>query len=119
MEKTFILPGVTESQNVIDRLHWSQKHKERDHWYYSVLAVAGRKSPKEGRRMHVEIVRVSKRLLDPQNCYSGIKWMLDAFVFYGHLRGDADKDISLTMRQEKCKTGEQPNMRVTITPDDR
>lgn len=66
-------------------------------------------------RASVYILRVSKRLIDPLNVPAGCKWLLDALVFKGWLRGDSYEDIVIQTDQRKCEPGEEPKMEITIT----
>ena len=65
-------------------------------------------------KAHVSIVRVSNRLIDPLNVPAGCKWLLDAFVGKGWLRGDGYDDITIQTDQRKCGKGEEPHMEITI-----
>ena len=99
--------GVTPSQNVYDRMHWAKKHQLRNEWYEKVRYEIGTRSPRNDRRAFVKITRVSNRLIDPLNTQAGCKYILDALVEFGHLRGDAFKDIDIQVTQRKCKKGEE------------
>jgi len=103
------LEGVTPSQNQWDKWHWSKRHAMRDDWFWQVKAIG--RMDCNGRRAHVHITRVSKRLIDPLNVHSGCKGLLDALVEYGYIRGDAAKDITIQVDQEKG----DPHMEVEIT----
>jgi len=111
---TFTLPSVTLSQNQWDKLHWAERYRIRDEWFWLVKAAAGIRTPKMEHKCAVTFVRVSKRLIDPLNIQSALKPVLDAFVEYGHLRGDAAKDVVVTTDQRKCEKNEEPHMEVTI-----
>ena len=66
-------------------------------------------------RASVTILRVGKRLIDPLNVPAGCKWLLDALVENGWLRGDSYEDITIQTDQRKCGKTEEPHMVVTIT----
>ncbi len=115
---TFALPGITLSQNKLDGKHWTAKHNQKTFWYELVMALVGRPESSmiptiQGTKARVYIVRVSKRLIDPLNVPAGCKWLLDALVFQGWLRGDAYNDLAITTEQRKCD-GDEPHMEVTI-----
>jgi hypothetical protein len=110
-----VIPGVTMSQNKYDRLHWAQRHEERNRWFLTVLAVAGRKRPKQDHPCSLSIVRVAKRLLDIPNIASPCKPLIDAMVEYGHLRGDGPNDVvQFTTSQRKPHKNEMECMEVLI-----
>lgn len=115
MTHTFTLPGVTPSQNVYDRWHWSRKHTYRNDWFLTVLSVAGHAATPEYRPAKVKITRVAKRLIDLQNIGSPTKPLLDAFVFYRWLGGDSVKYVTeFTTCQRKCEKGEEPHMEIVL-----
>lgn len=111
---TFILPGVTLSQNELDGQHWGKKHREKLLWEKCVGYIA-RRGPGNGLRAHVRIVRVSKRLLDPLNVPAGCKWLLDALVTFDWLVDDSERWCAVEVGQRKCEKNEEPHMEVTIT----
>jgi hypothetical protein len=117
---TFTLPAVTKSQNQIDILHWTKRHEERNYWHKLVQAYCGKPEKDlvptiQATKASVSMLRVSKRLIDPLNVYSGLKWLLDALVIQGWIRGDTYADVIVTADQRKCEKGEEPHMVVTIT----
>jgi hypothetical protein len=112
--RRFILPGVTPSQNEWDHMHWVEKYRLRNEWFQLVRYVAGVQSPKIAHKCAVTFVRVSKRLLDPLNVPAALKPVLDAFVEFGHLRGDRAEDVIVTTDQRKCAKNEEPHMEVVI-----
>lgn|GEM_PF-4616292 len=113
MVSSFTLPGVTLSQNQLDGKHWTVKHSQKTYWHEAVGYIAGR-CPFKPTRAHVEIIRVSARLIDPLNVYAGLKWLLDAFVIQGWLTGDGYDDLTIRADQRKCGKAEEPHMEVTI-----
>jgi hypothetical protein len=116
---TFSLPAVTKSQNQIDALHWSKRHEERNYWHQLVMALCGKPETDlvptiQATKASVSILRVGKRLIDPLNVPSGLKWLLDALVVQGWLRGDTYADLVISTDQRKCEKNEEPHMIVTI-----
>lgn len=115
-DRVNVIPKKSLSQNEIDRMHWAKKHQHREEWYWLVRGCVGDKTEREKRKMHVEITRVSKRLIDELNIASGCKWLLDAFVQYGWLYDDAPKWATVTTRQRKCLKDEEEHMEVVLSP---
>ena len=114
MIATFTIPGITPSQNIYDRLHWSKKHALRNEWYYTTLSVCGRNDSKAP-PAHLTTSRVAKRLLDIPNLAAGQKFLIDALVEYKWLCGDGPQDVlSFTTIQRKAEKGEEQHMIVTI-----
>lgn len=109
------IPDVTPSQNVMDRMHWSAKHRLRDDWYWKVLWRCGKRKRREV-KMRVRITRISTRLLDEQNLAAGMKYLLDALVMYGHIYDDSPKWCNFICSQRLCRGSEQPHMVVQVSP---
>ena len=109
---SFILEGVTPSQNEWDKWHWSKRTELKDSFSWQIKRMGC--GSHNGRMAHVHIVRVPKRVIDPLNVYSGCKGLLDAFVDHGYLRGDAAKDLTIQVDQRKREKDEEPHMEVTI-----
>ena len=109
----FRIQGTTPSQNKMHTTHWRGLYKIRTEWHDKVAAKLG-KTECNGKAARVHVVRASKRLIDPLNVYSGLKWLIDALVVLGWLRDDAYKDIQISADQRKVKKGEEPYMEVTI-----
>lgn len=110
----FSLPGVTPSQNELDGKHWTVKHRLKTEWH-EVVGWIARRNPGKATHARVEIVRVSKRLLDDLNVPAGCKWLLDAFVELGWLVDDSREWCRVTTDQRLCEKGEEPHMEVTIS----
>lgn len=109
----FSFDGITPSQNELDGKHWRVKHTYRTYWHSIVAKTAGRNRKPVG-FANVTITRVSNRMIDPLNIYAGMKWLLDALVENGWLRGDSYKDLRIYGEQRKCEKNEQKHMEVVI-----
>lgn len=93
--------------------HWRGVHKIRNEWHDKVTAKLGT-TKCNGKAARVHVVRVSKRLIDPLNVYSGLKWLIDALVVLGWLKDDSYKYIQISADQRKVEKGEEPYVEVTI-----
>ena len=114
--QVFNLDGVTPSQNKTDRMHWTKKGDLKDEWYWLVKAAAGVRGEKQEEPVRMHIIRVSKRLIDDSNVPAGCKYLIDAFVKFGHAKDDSHRWMQTTFEQRKCKTGEAPHMEITLAP---
>ena len=110
----FTIDGVTVSQNKLDGAHWSVKHAQRTLWHQAVAYTIGRARKPCDSKAAVSVVRVSKRLIDPLNVYAGLKWIVDALVELGSLRGDTYEDMTIRVDQRKCAKDEKPHMSIMI-----
>lgn len=106
---------MTPSQNVLDRMHWSAKHRLRDEWYWKVLWRCGKKVA-QPIKMRVKITRVSNRLLDEQNLSAGMKYLVDALREYGHIYEDSPRWCEFRCDQKQCGADEDPHMIVQVSP---
>lgn len=113
MEHRFTIPGVTLSQNVYDRIHWSKRHDLRDQWFTEVRVCCGI-GPRIDAIARLTLTRVSNRLIDPTNVPSATKPLIDGLVHFGWLRGDTANDVVPTFDQRKCEKGEAPHMEIKI-----
>jgi hypothetical protein len=98
-------------------MHWGERYRIRNEWFAVVAAVCGRKDPPCDSKAHVTFIRVAKRTIDPTNCVSALKPVLDALVHQGFLRGDTFEDVVVTTDQRKCGKGEEPCVEVMIGHD--
>ena len=112
----FEIPAVTSSQNPWDRMHWTQRSAQKEHWFWLIRATMGVQETSAKKRL-LHIVRVSKRLIDDQNVPSGCKYLVDALVEFGHLYKDSRNWTRITFDQRKCGKDEQPHMEVTISEE--
>jgi len=72
-----------------------------------------REAEKEGTaRIHLRIVSVRKRLLDPDNLVP--KWTIDALRYCGIIPGDEPEKITLETLQRKAAKGEEEHTIVEI-----
>ena len=69
----------------------------------------------EGRagRVHLRIVSIRKRLLDPDNI--SVKWLIDCLRYSKIIRGDEPDKITLQVEQRKCSKGEAETTKIYIT----
>ncbi len=64
-------------------------------------------------RVHLCIVSIRKRLLDPDNLSP--KWIIDCLRYASIIRGDEPDKITLQVEQRKCAKGEEESTQVWIT----
>ena len=69
----------------------------------------------EGRasRVHLRIVSIRKRLLDPDNI--SVKWLIDSLRYASIIRGDEHDKITLQIEQRKCAKGEAEATEIWLT----
>ena len=69
----------------------------------------------EGRagRVHLRIVSIRKRLLDPDNL--SVKWLIDCLSYSSIIRGDEPDKITLQVEQRKCSKGEAEATEIWLT----
>lgn len=69
----------------------------------------------EGRRssrLHLRIVSVRKRLIDPDNIVA--KWTIDALRYAGIIRDDSAKEITVELSQRKAAKGEEEHTLIEV-----
>ena len=64
-------------------------------------------------RVHLRIVSIRKRLLDPDNLSP--KWIIDCLRYSKIIRGDEPDKITLQVEQRKCGKGEAEATQIFIT----
>jgi len=64
-------------------------------------------------RVHLRIVSIRKRLLDPDNL--SVKWFIDCCRYAGIIRGDEHDKITLQIEQRKCAKGEAEATQIWLT----
>ena len=64
-------------------------------------------------RVHLRIVSIRKRLLDPDNL--SVKWLIDCLRYSKIIRGDEPDKITLQVEQRKCAKGEAEATQIYIT----
>ena len=64
-------------------------------------------------RVHLRIVSIRKRLLDPDNL--SVKWLIDCLRYSKIIRGDEPDKITLQVEQRKCGKGEAEATQIYIT----
>lgn len=75
--------------------------------------VRTREAEKDGTgRVHIRIVSVRKRLLDPDNLVP--KWYIDCLRYCGLIREDTPEAVTLETSQRKCAKGEAERTEITI-----
>ena len=74
--------------------------------------AAGEAQKADSSRLHIRIVSVRKRLLDPDNLSE--KWILDCLRYCGAIRGDEPDKITLETTQRKAAKGEEEHTLVEI-----
>jgi hypothetical protein len=64
-------------------------------------------------RVHLRIVSIRKRLLDPDNL--SVKWLIDCLRYARVIQGDEPDKITLQVEQRKCGKGEAEATQIFIT----
>ena len=64
-------------------------------------------------RVHLRIVSIRKRLLDPDNL--SVKWLIDCLRYSKIIRGDEPDKITLQVEQRKCAKGEAEATEIWLT----
>ena len=64
-------------------------------------------------RVHLRIVSIRKRLLDPDNL--SVKWLIDCLRYSSIIRGDEPDKITLQVEQRKCSKGEAEATEIWLT----
>jgi hypothetical protein len=64
-------------------------------------------------RVHLRIVSIRKRLLDPDNL--SVKWLIDCLRYARIIQGDEPDKITLQVEQRKCAKGEAEATQIFIT----
>ena len=64
-------------------------------------------------RVHLRIVSIRKRLLDPDNL--SVKWLIDCLRYARIIQGDEPDKITLQVEQRKCAKGESEATQIYIT----
>ena len=64
-------------------------------------------------RVHLRIVSIRKRLLDPDNL--SVKWLIDCLRYSSIIRGDEPDKITLQVEQRKCAKGEAEATEIWLT----
>jgi len=64
-------------------------------------------------RVHLRIVSIRKRLLDPDNL--SVKWLIDCLRYSQIIRGDEPDKITLQVEQRKCGKGEAEATQIWLT----
>ena len=64
-------------------------------------------------RVHLRIVSIRKRLLDPDNL--SVKWLIDCLRYSSIIRGDEPDKITLQVEQRKCGKGEAEATEIWLT----
>ncbi len=72
----------------------------------------GKGEEKDSGRVHLRIVSVRKRLLDPDNLSP--KWTIDALRYCGIIRGDEPEKITLEVTQRKAAKTEAEHTVIEI-----
>ena len=113
--KVCILEGLTESQNVWERMHYRKRMEDKEYWLWSVKAAFGvNHHLPEGAKRQIHIVRVARRLIDDQNLPAGCKYLVDALEKFRHVYKDSRKYTRVTFDQRKCSPEEEEHMRVEV-----
>lgn len=94
---TYIIPRITESQNVRDRWHWSIRDREKNGWIQCLLFRRNyAQHVRAGEFRHVKITSYRPRLItDKANLIGGAKGLVDALVHCRLIDDDNDKAVTI------------------------
>lgn len=105
------IPEATPSNNKIKGMHYHDYKRARHKWSWLVVEAVPIKRPAI-QKCDIKITRHGSRMLDWDNCYGGIKPLMDSLVIASKTnpcgRGVIEDDnpnivLSLVMDQVKCK----------------
>lgn len=103
------VPLKLESGNALSGYHWRKRHRMKRDWTLALMAAT-----RQARvvvtfaRVAIVVERHAPRSVDPDNCVSALKPVLDALVGLGVLIDDrAEVVTSLTVVQVKAPRGQE------------
>ncbi|MBI4208557.1 MAG: hypothetical protein HY538_02475 [Deltaproteobacteria bacterium] len=103
------------SRNGLDKMHWSQRLRERKEWEKAIHyeGLQGRKVVPHPRPAQIRIRSYRKRFLDYDNFVGGCKPLLDALKHLNLIVDDTPDWIEVDYHQEKAFS--QPSTKIEIT----
>ncbi len=118
---TLRFEAATPALNRSLRQHWAVRRKVNAGWdalALCALATARGESTDELRHAttprHLTVMRVGKRLLDPDSLGGSCKPLLDALRHRGVLVDDSPRWLTLETGQRLCERGERPHTIVWV-----
>jgi hypothetical protein len=103
-----IIPREVPSQNVRDRLHWRDRHRDMKAWLVLVRMAANVAGiPAHGgkrRRVRIEAYRIRK-CADRANLIGGCKGLIDAITTAGLIVDDSEKWAQFEYAQDLANYG--------------
>ena len=101
------IPRVTDSNNVMLRMHHMARHKLNDTWIWEVRSAINDWEHTHGqipmtgwgKKRRVKIVSHRKNQVDEDNLTGGMKPLIDAMVHHRLLWNDTPKDMELSVDQ--------------------
>ena len=104
--KKWIFDMLPATLNKFLRMHWAVKKKYNDNWMTLGIAICGRPTFEPGKAEMI-ITMYRSRLQDKDNRYGSVKSLVDTFTKLGWIRDDDTENLSLKVKEEKCKRKDQ------------
>lgn len=105
------LDDASPSQNVLDRMHWTERRQIKEEWLWRLQAnKAARNVPKATGPRKLTIERHSRGTLDTANLIGGLKGIIDNCVKVGLFVDDKPAFLHLELpTQHKLSKGQHPH----------
>lgn len=116
------LSRTTPSPNEMLRWHWTQRHKLKLDYGWSLVAEGARdkkNQAKDKEKRRVEIYSYRKQLLDPDNLYGSVKLLLDAMIDMKLIYDDSLEYLSLSVYQEIDKKNPRTEIVIYVLDDEK
>jgi hypothetical protein len=111
MTWTLRLNDASPSQNILDRMHWTERRQIKAEWHYRIRSSKGfLQIPKATGPRRLTVERHSRGTLDTSNLIGGAKGIIDNLVELGLFLDDNPARLHLELPvQHKLKRGEHPH----------
>ena len=99
-----VINHKAHSRNVIDKMHWSQKHKLKGQYRLLIRNQMRINKIKEtDKKCSIEITCYLKRLIDIDNLWGGLKQFIDALTKEKFIKDDSPVWLDIkNIKQEKA-----------------
>ena len=112
------IPVEIKSQNVMERLHWSDRHRLRQEYELLIrnqMTLNDVEKAKKGQKFKLAITTYRNRLMrDEANISGGAKQMIDALVNEGFIWDDSIDCMEIVQMVQKLKSQSPLNDVFTI-----
>lgn len=118
MTTTITLPFASKSLNAFNKLHWSERNKERERYQTLIWALLRQQSgniPKHTGHVSIAIVRHAPRTLDYDNLVGGLKPVIDAIKQLGIIADDTPAVVPHRDYRQMKVPGSQSKTVITIS----